>query len=72
MMDMAELKLLDAVVMGQPWAILFYLKTQGKDRGYVERSEQLQAQTSLEELVMTSHIPANGKGRMSLLDAAQD
>ncbi|MSR24617.1 MAG: hypothetical protein EXR96_05955 [Nitrospiraceae bacterium] len=37
MMDMAELKLLDAVVKGQPWAILFYLKTQGKSRGYVEK-----------------------------------
>ena len=37
LLDTAELKLIEAVVNGQPWAILFYLKTQGKSRGYVEK-----------------------------------
>jgi len=34
LLDAAELKLIEAVVNGRPWAILFYLKTQGKSRGY--------------------------------------
>ncbi len=38
--DRAEYKLDDALEDGQPWAIALVLKTIGKDRGYVERSEQ--------------------------------
>jgi len=38
-LDVAEDKLHAALVDGQPWAICFFLKTQGKHRGYVERSE---------------------------------
>lgn len=37
--DLAEQKLFDAIAAGEAWAINFYLKTQGKDRGYVERHE---------------------------------
>lgn len=37
--DITELKLFDAIASGEAWAICFYLKTQGKDRGYVERHE---------------------------------
>ena len=37
--DIAEMKLDQAIFKGEPWAILFQLKTQGKDRGYVERQE---------------------------------
>lgn len=37
--DTAELKLMQAIDDGQPWAIAFYLKTKGKHRGYVERQE---------------------------------
>lgn len=37
--DVAELKLGQAIRNGEAWAICFYLKTQAKDRGYVERSE---------------------------------
>jgi len=39
MTDLAESKLYDAIESGAPWAICFYLKTQAKDRGYVERQE---------------------------------
>src|SRR5690606_3760247 len=35
--DTAELKLIEAIQDGQPWAIQFYLKTQHKHRGYTER-----------------------------------
>jgi len=38
-LDLAETKLLSAVKEGAPWAICFYLKCQGKQRGYVERQE---------------------------------
>lgn len=39
MTDVAELKLAQAIQNGDAWAVCFYLKTQGKSRGYVERSE---------------------------------
>lgn len=42
MTDTAELKMFEAITKGEPWAVAMYLKTQGKDRGYVERSEQEQ------------------------------
>ena len=38
--DEAELKLLQAMRAGDPWAIQMMLKTKGKSRGYVERVEQ--------------------------------
>lgn len=37
--DVAELALRAAILRGEAWAVCFYLKTQGKNRGYVERSE---------------------------------
>jgi transposase len=37
--DIAELKLFEAIQDGQPWAISMLLKTIGKNRGYVERQE---------------------------------
>ena len=39
MLDAAENKLHEAVLGGNLTAIIFFLKTQGKDRGYTERSE---------------------------------
>lgn len=37
--DIAELKLEEAVRNGQPWAIAFTLKTIGKKRGYTEKED---------------------------------
>lgn len=37
--DIAELALFKAIQQGEAWAVCFYLKTQGKARGYVERTE---------------------------------
>lgn len=34
--DRAEGKLEDAIMRGEPWAILFQLRTQGRERGYYE------------------------------------
>ena len=39
LVDKAELKLEQAVLNGEPWAIQMTLKTIGKSRGYVERQE---------------------------------
>lgn len=39
MCDMAEGKLFGAVQNSEPWAIQFYLKTQGRSRGYGDRIE---------------------------------
>lgn len=35
--DFAESKLMAAMAKGEAWAICFYLKCHGKDRGYIER-----------------------------------
>lgn len=37
--DTAELKLFQAIIAGEHWAIAFYLRTKGRNRGYVERNE---------------------------------
>lgn len=37
--DAAELALYKAIQDGQPWAVCFYLKTQGRERGYVEKQQ---------------------------------
>jgi hypothetical protein len=39
MIDKAESKLFESVEARDAWAVQFYLKTQAKNRGYVERSE---------------------------------
>ena len=38
-LDTAEVKLRQALLAGEPWAIQFVLRTLGKDRGYSERFE---------------------------------
>jgi hypothetical protein len=45
MIDDAESALYTAIAERESWAVLFYLKTQGRDRGYVERSEEHRAVT---------------------------
>ena len=37
--DIAELALYRAIEAGESWAVRYYLSTQGKARGYVERAE---------------------------------
>ena len=39
MKDVAETSLFQHIIMGDAWAVCYYLKTQGRDRGYIERQE---------------------------------
>jgi hypothetical protein len=39
-LDDVENRLIQAALAGKPWAVMFVLKTIGKERGYTERVEQ--------------------------------
>ena len=60
-LDTAEDKLFNNVERGEGWAICFFLKTQGKKRGYVERAELTGAEggaievSSFEKSVLKSY-----------------
>lgn len=41
MKDHAESSLQRAILAGEAWAVCFYLKTQARDRGYIERAEHV-------------------------------
>ena len=55
--DKAELKLENAVMNGEPWALSLALKTLGKSRGYVERQEVTGADG--DSVKITLYIPDN-------------
>jgi hypothetical protein len=40
-LDEVESRLIQAALQGKPWAVMFVLKTVGKERGYTERVEQV-------------------------------
>ena len=52
-LDTAELQLFKAIDRSEPWSICFFLKTIGRNRGYVEKHEVTSGRT-LEDLVMGS------------------
>ena len=58
-LDFAESQLHKQIMDGNTSATIFYLKTKGKNRGYVERSEVQQETTfkSLEIKIIDSDIP---------------
>jgi hypothetical protein len=64
MKDNAESALYTAVLKGEAWAVCFYLKTQAKDRGYVERAELAAdlavRQRVVEEVVDVADVHRNG------------
>lgn len=51
MLDDGESSLYKAVKEGQSWAVTFYLKTQGRKRGYVEKVEHVLTDEQLNTLI---------------------
>jgi len=50
-LDMAEAGLIQSIRDREPWAIKYYLSTQGKDRGYTEKHE-MDHRGSIEHVVI--------------------
>lgn len=48
--DMAEVALIKNIKEGKETSLIFYLKTKGKERGYVERTEQKVEQNLISEI----------------------
>jgi hypothetical protein len=60
--DTAELALHKAIVSGEAWAVCFYLKTMGKQRGFVERQELTGASGGPLEITEIRVSPPPGVG----------
>lgn len=60
-LDYAESRLFDLMATGELGAIIFYLKTQGKARGYIERSERVNISFDI-QLVQRLEEAANKAG----------
>ena len=56
LLDVAELKLREAVVKGHQWAIQFALRLLGKERGYSERTEVTGKDGGKVEVVVTGGV----------------
>jgi len=52
MLDMAESSLYRRVLAGDSCAVCFFLKTQGRKRGYIERGETFNLNVNLEKLTI--------------------
>lgn len=52
MIDNAESALYRGVIGGQAWAVCFFLKTQGRKRGYIERAETFNLNVNLDMLTI--------------------
>lgn len=63
-LDISEDKLFQSVRSGNVNAIVFHLKTQGKERGYVERTEEDVRTTIACEIILPANFPGHrGLGR---------
>ena len=54
--DLGEAVLDKAVMAGEPWAVMFLLRTQGKDRGYVDRVEVIRTRPDFTRQLLTSDL----------------
>lgn len=65
MLDNAESALFKAVLAGEAWAVCFFLKTQGKKRGYIEKQQvelgDMNPTEIIEEVIATRQAAA-GEG----------
>ena len=55
-LDTAESRLWDAIDGGEAWAICFYLKCQGKARGYIEKAEEKKPDTASTQAATDAQI----------------
>lgn len=62
MIDFVESKLMQEIQKSNTTAIIFFLKTQGKDRGYVERTENDVNVNKFEELMKSLPDDDNDEG----------
>lgn len=62
MIDFVESKLMQEIQKSNTTAIIFFLKTQGKDRGYVERTENDVNVNKFEELMKSLPDDDNEEG----------
>lgn len=62
-LDLAESQLIKAIKEGNLSAIIFYLKCQGKKRGYVERAEVTGAEGAPVNYVQYVRLPEKAKSR---------
>lgn len=73
MLDMAESSLYRRVLAGEGWAVMFFLKTQGRKRGYIERGETFSMNINLNNLsVEQLERLANGEHPSLVLGTSQD
>lgn len=57
MIDNVESALYSAALAGEAWAVCFFLKTQGKHRGYIERTEHTGAEGGALNIIITERKP---------------
>jgi len=68
-LDEAEQALFKAIDAGESWAVCFFLKCQGKRRGYVERQEISTPEDSplrVDHAVRVYYLPDNGRGKLAV------
>ena len=57
-LDLAETQLIAAIGRGEAWAVCFFLKTQGKDRGWIERVPAFDAgKQTPQEVIIIGGLP---------------
>lgn len=66
--DTAEMKLLQAINKGQPWAIAFRLSRKGKHRGYTEKVENVLTGADGEEIKLKHSGEINHRGGLTADD----
>ena len=67
-LDVAEDKLFTAIDQGKAWGIMFYLKTQGKGRGYFEKVEQHIKAQRMQQVDMVVERLKTDKGKKFLAE----
>jgi hypothetical protein len=76
MKDNAESALYNAVLAGEAWAVCFFLKTQGRDRGYVERQEVKHSGAggggAHQHEAVVIYVPSDGRDPPSIPDNGRD